>query len=535
MNDFFKLGIFGLTLGLVSCGGSNKDDNVHRDFINNNGLQTTADLRGLSQDPVMGNYTIKPTMPEGGVCGHWLSKYNEEGDFRIAKDMILTNDGLKAKFDLEKFPQARFGLSAESGSPLSPPSLEEFNVMVQAKWKVNPPSSVEKFVYNRKLKGAREEQKKINRGEKTTTKDLEWMHGIRNEAVVSSVEEKLPGVFGGDSKLIKNTSFGPELFAALGIEEVNSREDFYQLQDVLSNQVNLFDSNDWYQRKKDLAIDLFVLSELSEESSYAELSLQDKACHYALSQRVTAQILTIKGIAGAPEIDPNTGNLYALPNDPDERTEIYPNIDELGSFDDVVGAQWITDNMSLEKTNARVLGAHESPKTFFSSMSYFAELATTRNTTIWADATAPIVVEGVRPTKISNNLLALAVGLWGVTAKTFSDQGDVLVGQGNNVLSINKENDSLTLAYLHMAVLDTEEMLAGLEQPSTFELNLLGAETLSSLASKQGSFEQLEDFVMIEEMDRIDANKANIETKRALRLAAYLDGNTELLRRVRLD
>jgi hypothetical protein len=119
--------------------------------------------------------------------------------------------------------------------------------------------------------------------------------GIRNDIVMARVEANIPGAFSGEPTALEGSALLEEIRKS--VPEMKGRLNAVKAQSLrrLTRATPLFTSASSQGRYADMAQSLAILSRSS-----ARDTVDEKLCRFALSQRLTAQILILKGVQGAP-------------------------------------------------------------------------------------------------------------------------------------------------------------------------------------------------------------------------------------------
>ncbi|MEO5667748.1 MAG: hypothetical protein ABIR96_06810 [Bdellovibrionota bacterium] len=261
-------------------------------------------------------------------------------------------------------PQILYKLSREANngsSPLDPPNVEKFIEMAREQQRQGKTSWGKlRLLEILKLVGA---QKKLIQ--------------VRNQIVMDTVESQIPGAFSGKATKLEGTALYleaqkmiPEL-KTLSASEVRSLA-------LLATATPLFTSDSGEGRLQDIGSTLAILSRSSEKSN-----LQDKLCRFALSQRLTAQMIVLKGVRDAPATT-ERGLLIAYPEQ-DEVTYASANLG--GNFGRALSAKELEQKLANGET-VRGKASKNTAALIASAKTWLRIMGSSANAEIWTSKTA---------------------------------------------------------------------------------------------------------------------------------------------------
>jgi hypothetical protein len=134
---------------------------------------------------------------------------------------------------------------------------------------------------------------------------------IRNNKLASILQEKLPGVLNQEPGPLNSSKILEDLKLFTGISNftLHQKNDF----ENLTKKVPLFISSSWNEREKELRRTLLILN----RNDVDKLSVSEKICQFAIFHRFSAQLISLKGIQGAPKLTQD-GNIDELPKKDNE-------------------------------------------------------------------------------------------------------------------------------------------------------------------------------------------------------------------------
>ena len=356
------------------------------------------------------------------------------------------------KHNLSHLPQVLYKLAAETApeggrKKLDPPSIDESMKIVEEKR------------HNREVPFLKYYKAEAAYKLGMTSK----LVAARNEAIVEQVEKSLPGVFTNNSGPLTNDLLLADLLPSIGVKGAQLEDIFSKLQ-ILQKATPLFVSKSWSERRSDLELSLEILN---RDASRSKLSIQEKVCRFAISHRLTAQLLSIKGIRGAPRLL-ESGLLHPIPA---EDKAIFPETNINGSFGVVVDKKWIGEQ--LETPSVRPENA-ASTSDYLDALSYVATLTWYRSPLLWSLAGQAAPAGQLR---IPSDLLKLGIGLFGIEMKVLAKDELVLTVPDRILV---REDNANNLAKLGMIAMDVADSFAGLATPNSIESALLTPEMCAS-------------------------------------------------------
>jgi hypothetical protein len=363
--------------------------------------------------------------------------------------------------NLSKNPQILFALSGESNplsKPLDPPSLDEF------------------------IRLAKEKQAKgeVSWGEVKIleilkrTKFTKILAGLRNKAVQSAIEEALPGVFSATAMDLSKSNILTTFFAlsstAKSLNQMGPAQK--AALEILSWELPLQVSDAPSERLKDLRATLKVLYAPSKSTGLART--QDDLCRFALSQRLSAQILIEKGFRESPQLERGG---YLIREYPRQDRWVYPVQDSAGVYSEILDSRTISrlleSGQSLRPLNATSTAAYLS-----SMRALVGKMALLRAPQLW------VAGEGSSVAMIHPKLIQLQFA-------KFALQAPLLLGEELEILPGNRlslREDSLdNLLELGRLSLDLLWVLKGLEEAIPALDNILSESQRESLVGDSES------------------------------------------------
>ena len=182
----------------------------------------------------------------------------------------------------------------------------------------------------------------------------------------------------------------------------------------------LWSSPSWNARYQELVQTLKAID------APAATNKGESLCRLVLAQRLTAQLLSLKGIYAAPGIDPVTGRFQAEYYDDFSPTE-YPtsnipgallNIGNSRDKGNIITTDWLTSQLRFDHPRV-ILRGTESTEELIYSVRFFVKLLSNRSEQRWKEALKPA-------------LMSLSAGLYGLQMKNLKVR-DLTVGAGNRI------------------------------------------------------------------------------------------------------
>jgi hypothetical protein len=383
------------------------------------------------------------------ACQYWtaLAKRSSPSlDFRLYRAIYRNPETgeLTAVQAAGENPQVLYSMSREtnpSGNPLSPPTIDEFIALAKQKQKAGE-TSWGKVKLLEVLNVFGRDKKLV---------------AVRNQIVTESIEEKIPGgVTGNPSALLGSGLFNevqksiPEL-TAITAQESKSLA-------ILTRKTPLFDSSSAEGRAKDMNLALAILARSEEKAS-----LDEKLCRFALSQRLTSQLLTLKGFTGAPDVN----EMGLLHKSADQDSWEYPVITWGGNFGKAMTPKEIEQKL-MRGDSVRGKASKSTAALMASLRSSLRLMGSHRNTALWTGKSA-----------LNSNLLKLSFAF-------FALEMPVLVSEELKLRSQNRmslDDDSLAnLMELGQLALDGLYVAEQLQSPNNLAKSLLAKEQIQALA-----------------------------------------------------
>lgn len=463
---------------------------------------------------------VEPLMP----CAAWDQVSNRapaagEAAFNIIETVaIKTIDNVPTVVGthrLSMLPQVMYVLSREKAAKdglakilIDPPNIEEFMVLARQKCAAKEVSQSKCFALEALYSGS-----KYNSALK---KEL---LSQRNTAIMEEAEKQLPGVFLGTANPLEKSLLMQQFMASANIDRITPTN-VGELEPLV-RRVPLFPSDSWTDRRVDLDR---ALETLTRYANRTNLTLKERACRFALTHRVMAQALTIKGIGGVPTLK-STGWLADLPT---ADVALFPTSDRKGVYNNVVTEEWLLDQVA----NPTVRPARAaSTENLISALRYFAALAGHRSPDLWIlkdTITGDPETVPLGTIKLETDLLRLGVGWFGATAKIFAAEELYLLP--NNHIE-TREDTADNLARVAYLALEMTERFKGLETPNVLEQQILTEEQLGEFTAPypigvHARFQMLLTGLVFEGLNRMRAGQGNDNLKLALRYVGRRIGNT---------
>lgn len=423
---------------------------------------------------------------------------NRRAPFRIFESIVVTPayrrspETIKGYHNLSKNPQVLYVLSGESnptGKPLDPPTLEQFIKLAEEKYAKGEVSWGEVKIL-KILKSVR--------AEKTLAK-------LRNSAVQSAVEEALPGAFSATPMDLSKSNLLAAYFqvssTVKSFAEMNASEKA-ALQ-VLTYELPLQVATSPSARLNDLKATLKLL--------YAESDLtgaertKDELCRFALSQRLTAQILTEKGFHRSPRLERGG---FLIQEYPQVDVWTYPEQEVAGIYSEILDSvtigRLLATGQSLRPTNAT------GTEGYLSSMrAIVTKMALIRAPKLWGAQS-----EGA-PALINPKLIQLQFGQFALQAPLLSAEELTILPENRLALREDSLEAILELGNLGLDLLWT---LKGLEDPIPAIRDLLSEAQINALVgdsdeSVQTKFETLITGIILELNARVSENEYSEQEK----------------------
>lgn len=389
----------------------------------------------------------EPVNPQMNVCAYWNSLPSDptKGSmFQIVDALGVTNGIVTGRHIPGRLPQLRHKL-AQAPLPFEPMSLDEFMKTVRAECKAGNVSWID-------CAGA----EVLYLASKVDSGSKKKLLGIRNDKIMSAVEEQLPGAFLGRTGPLAKSPLMAMFLESANLPSLRPT-DVAALQ-PLARAVNLFSGSDFNTRRKDIDQSLAALEPVAARK---DLPLEERACRFALAHRVTAQMLTYKGMSQTPATKSN--GLFA--DIAVEDITSFPKVNEPGAYGRVVERTWLLEQ--LEHPTARPLGA-ESTENFLQALRFYVGWTAHRHPDLWqlqGEATVPGTIQ------LDGQLLELGMGFFGVTAQLMANE-ELHVGDDKRISL--RQDTSHNLYVLTELSFDILSSFRSLSSPNEVELALIG-------------------------------------------------------------
>jgi hypothetical protein len=383
------------------------------------------------------------------ACRYWeaLAKRPSPAlDFRLYRAIYRNPETgeLSAVQAAGENPQVLYSMSRETnpdGSPLSPPTIDEFIALARQKQKAGE-TSWGKVKLLEILNVFGRDKKLI---------------AVRNQIVTESIEKKIPGGVGGNPTALLGSGLFDEVQKSIPeLMSITAQES--KSLAILTRKTPLFDSSSAESRGKDMNLAIAILSRSEEKAS-----LDEKLCRFALSQRLTSQLLSLKGFSGAPDVN-DTGLLLKTP---DQDSWEYPVITWGGNFGKAMTPKEIEQKL-MRGDSVRGKASKSTAALIASLRSSLRLMGSHRNTSLWTGKSA-----------LNSNLLKLGFAF-------FALEMPVLVSEDLKLRAKNRmslEDDSLgNLLELGELALDGLYVAEQLQSPNKLAKTLLAKEQIEALA-----------------------------------------------------
>ena len=383
---------------------------------------------------------------------------------RLAMQTVDGKLDVKARLEMASNPQVLYATSSEANDgskPMDMPTIDQFMELARQAYE-DGELSWTKWMALKALKAAGA---------------TETLAGKRNDAVLEKVDDALSGAVTGDLKDLAKS----KLFT--GFLDVSRK--FSKLSDMSEDDVSILGywlvETPLTLQSKSMARDWSRTIRILNRASAMEagaVSFSEEVCLYALTQRMSAQVLVQKGIVGAPELN-DQGRLIA--DLPKEDIVIYPETDIDGSWGAPLTAAKIGELLAAGN-GARPVNA-SSTVAFLNSFRTWATLLSSRRAVGAWDLN--ITAENKMP-RLSPALLKLAVGLYALHAPVLI--GDELSVSPSNRLSFPKDDSTANLLRVGHVALATVWGVEGIvDDPSALDQAVLTAEQRESLGGSGAS------------------------------------------------
>ncbi|MBS1986281.1 MAG: hypothetical protein JST16_19130 [Bdellovibrionales bacterium] len=342
----------------------------------------------------------------------------------------------------------------------------------------------------------------------------------RNSEVVKMAEQQLPGGFTGTPGPLTNKATLTYLFQASADIPVLTPDHLGPMK-LLTRKVDLFPKGGWAARRADMAQEMLLLSTFASSRT---LPMEERACRFALQQRVSAQLLSLKGIKGAPALKP-TGFLQDYPE-----TDVadFPKVNEIGTFGVVASKPWI--EAQVANPTLRPAGTSATSE-LIEAARYFTEASAHRTTDVYTlldsrgNAQVPAGTVQLDP-----QLLQLGVGFFGMTAGVFKAQDLTATDDGQVHL---KDDTADNLARTGLLAMEAVDAFKGLYYPTPLDLQNLTDSQIKSFTDDYPvgavkSFQMLVYGVVFEGIDRSNKGVGSPMLDDTLRKIGDWIGNEKL-------
>ncbi len=284
---------------------------------------------------------------------------------------------------------------------------------------------------------------------------------LRNQGIKTLVAQQIPGIFTESSEpstRIEKSKILENLYKVLGRNEFTWKDkDSIEL---LGLATPLFISSSWVERKEDL------------QRTYAALSHSDNSdreifCKFAIASRLTAQIITMKGIKAAPAMLAD-GTLPNFSDYNDFFEGTYPQTDIPSIFESegvekrslVATQDWLEAQMAHKGKADYMLAGRSDLSEFLDVVDYFVTLNSYRSPELWGPYLEP-------------KLLLASAAMLGVQAKILSTRHIELRPNVRLSLTPSIDDSPENLAKLLRLSLHRIEAFQSLaNNPTNFELKI---------------------------------------------------------------
>jgi hypothetical protein len=240
--------------------------------------------------------------------------------------------------------------------------------------------------------------------------DASLMKG-RNQFITEMLERLIPGVLSQKPGRLNGSRILDEL-------HVFSKQKFFGMPEEkalkrLTKKVPLFRSSSWYEREKELRRMLLIL----DRPDVSRLSFEEKVCHFAIFHRLTAQLVSLKGVKNAPKLEAD-GFMSPLPLTSGRGIETenylgqFQTLDARGDDQPVIITQeWLVRELQEKNLNTSTLHLKSAkvPLEELAAIRYFTTLTSFRSKRIWNFEGVDSCADG-RPC-IPAKLLKMGMGL----------------------------------------------------------------------------------------------------------------------------
>lgn len=403
-------------------------------------------------------------------------------------------------------PACKEVVAAPGKTPLDPPDIEAFMAMARDQHDCGEVSDSEwtglQLVYR---------LSKVNSASK---KEL---LKIRNDRVVGEVEKQLPGAFNGVVAPLTKSKVIAEFLASASLSSLDPT--ILESLRPLERKVNLFQKGGWNSQRQDLNQSLRILDATSVNPE--KLSLTERACRFAISQRTTSQMLSIKGVRGVPQV---LGSGLLIPY-PVEEVALYPKVDDIGRYNLVAERPWVLDQLSYPSARTDDM---KDTEPFLQALRYYVAWGRYRSSEIWTPVGSIVSARGKAQTP--SDLLALGMGFFGFTAKIMANE-ELIIGEDRSIHL--KQDTTKNLAILGLLALEVQDTYSSLNRPTPFELALFGQDQINQFTDPYpvgvvAQFQLLTSGIIFEGLNRIHRGEGSDELKEVLRAIGRRIGNANL-------
>jgi hypothetical protein len=327
------------------------------------------------------------------------------------------------------------------GSPLSPPTIDEFIELARQKQKAGETSWG---------------QLKLLQILNIFGRD-KMLVAVRNQIVTESIEKKIPGGVSGQPSALLGSALFDEVQKSIPELISITAQDSKSLA-ILTRKTPLFDSSSAEKRGKDMNVAIAILSR-----SEVKASLDEKLCRFALSQRLTSQLLSLKGFSGAPDVT-KEGLLLKTP---EQDSWEYPVITWSGNFGKAMTPNEIEQKL-MRGDSVRGEASKTTAALIASLRSSLRLMGSHRNTALWKGKSA-----------LNSNLLKLSFAFFALEMPALVSEDLKLRSQ--NRMSLG--DDSLAnLMELGELALDGLYVAEQLQSPNKLAKTLLAKAQIEALA-----------------------------------------------------
>ena len=531
-------------------------------------------LPEIPTDPAPGTQPTDPTDPAGApgetACAYWNGLRSSSGDFQLIDNLDLSTGDIKGVLRPKRFAPAMMALSAEYAQSIAgkdkaerlanekialddlngkiaevedrleqdpnnsnlknqlkdlkaelAKTVDAFNIcnaandMTGTGSKLIDPPTLDKFM---KLAQCEQVSGRLGWLQYQLLQILprSWKMDKRNQAVVQKAEEKLPGIFTGTAGSLKASPFFADLYTRINGMTIDDK--LTSSLGPMTFRVPLFTSNSWSERQKDTIRALKILSHPP-----TRMGLLEWTCRFSINQRLSAQLLALKGIGGTPVMaNDSLGNL------PKTDTSLPQENTNGKLYGLVVTPDWIVAQIS--NPTVRPLGAN-STGPMLSSLRYMVSLVSFREDSIYqlSSSSYKNTNDLLNRGQVNPDLLKLSFAYMGAGLGIL--QRDLLNINGIHV-ALKSDDTADNFAELLQLNVDLLSGLANLSTANPVDAAALSASQIQSFTDPQtGSLVQLRNLlpaVSLEGRARYRSKNDSLALRNALRRAGRYLGDPRL-------